>query len=105
VNSSVRHHKDENLTEHPQRLLVNFEICERSNGWSSDLVIGGALENLSPANLLPRVNWYLLSLLQLRIRFNGELMPISDTLPTRSLTAPISISSIVRSPLKPSLVH
>jgi hypothetical protein len=22
--------------------------------------IGGALENLSPANLLPRVNWYLL---------------------------------------------
>jgi hypothetical protein len=62
------------------------------------------LENLSPANLLPHVNWYLLSLLQLRIRFNSELTPISDTLPSRSSTAPISISSIVRSTLKSILV-
>jgi hypothetical protein len=69
------------------------------------LSVGGALENLSPANLLPCVNWYLLSLLQLQIRFNSELTPISDTLPSRSSTAPISNFAIERSTLKSILVQ
>jgi hypothetical protein len=69
------------------------------------VTVGGALENLSPANLLPRVNWYLLSLLQLRIRFNSELTPISDTLPSSLSTAPISNFAIERSTLKSFLVH